>query len=176
VPAPTEDASVAPAPAPTQDSGSAATTDAGAPAALAADAGVAKAVGRLELKVTPNVEVTLEGVVLGKTPLSVELPPGRKVLQLANKDLGLSTTRAVVIEAGETASEVVTLGTGVLTVNAPAGAIVFIDGRRIGPAPVGEQTLYEGAHRLLVTVGKARFTEAFNLFAGQKMKYDVESQ
>ena len=54
---------------------------------------------------------------------------------------------------------------------------MFINDRRIGSAPIrGEIPVYEGSHRISVMVGKARWNEAFNLAAGQRINFNVEMQ
>ena len=49
-----------------------------------------------------------------------------------------------------------------------------MDGKRIGTAPMKEITVYEGAHRVLVTVGKAKWSEPFSLHAGENVRFNVE--
>ena len=64
-----------------------------------------------------------------------------------------------------------------MTVNAPEGANVFIDGVRKGTAPIrGEIPVYEGSHRIEVRVGTARWHEDFNLYGGGRVSFNVELQ
>ena len=66
---------------------------------------------------------------------------------------------------------------GFVTVKAPEGAAVFIDGNRIGTAPIkGEIPVYEGSHRIQVTVGQSKWAEPFTLYGGQRVSFNVELQ
>lgn len=157
--------------------------DAGAVAAIPpvpVDAGMkvpAKTTATLTLESTPSLELTIDGKSLGKTPFRGELPPGRTVLVLANKDLGIRTTRVAMLKAGETESVTVTLKKGFVTLSAPDGARVQIDDRKIGNAPIrGEIPVWEGSHRITVLVGKARWSQAFNLAGDQRINFNVEHQ
>jgi len=115
--------------------------------------------------------------VVGHTPWRGMLPPGRKVLLLVNKEVGIRTSRAITVTAGEKNDESFTFSQGFVTLSAPEGAQVFVDERRIGSAPIrGEIPVYEGGHRISVTVGKARWSEPFNLNAGQRINFNVEMQ
>ncbi len=136
-----------------------------------------RAPSALELVVEPSVEVTIAGQSYGRTPLSAPLAPGRYVVQLQDKAKGISTTRTVTVgEAGKT-SEHVVIAKGYVTVSAPADAEVFVDGRSRGRAPLdGELAVYEGSHKLLVTMGKAKWQQAFSLRGGERMYFNVEEQ
>ena len=158
-----------------------AVVDAGAPAPVVVavvDAGPAvPELMAVTIDVDPNVELSLDGKVLGKTPWSGRLAPGRKVFQLLNKELGIKTSRAVLVSSSEKTDEKFKLNQGFVTLSAPDGAQVFINDRRIGSAPIrGEIPVYEGSQRISVTVGKARWNEAFNLAAGQRIHFNVEMQ
>ncbi|MBX7101385.1 MAG: PEGA domain-containing protein, partial [Myxococcaceae bacterium] len=145
--------------------------DAGAPAVAATGD------GRLELETTPALELQIDGKSLGRTPFRGALSPGRKVLVLINKELGIRTTRVVTISPGETQTVNVSLSQGYVTLSAPEGASVFIDERRIGNAPIrGEIPVYEGAHKIIVHVGKARWNENFTIAGGQRVNFNVEQQ
>jgi hypothetical protein len=63
----------------------------------------AAAAGYLTLDTTPWSTVTLAGTSLGQTPLvKVELPAGQHLLELANEELGISTSMLVEITSGAT--------------------------------------------------------------------------
>ena len=159
-----EDAGLAAAPEPI--------VDAGAPTVVAA------VVSEVPVSITcsPNVELLLEGKPLGRTPWSGKLPPGRKVFTLQNKALGISTTRAIALKA-DAVEESYTFEKGFVTVKAPEGAAVFIDGNRIGTAPIkGEIPVYEGSHRIQVTVGQSKWAEPFTLYSAQRVSFNVEIQ
>lgn len=158
------------------DAGEAPVVDAGMPAVIDAGPAVPE-LASVTIDVDPNVELMLDGKSLGRTPWAGRLAPGRKVFQLTNKELGVKTARAITVVAGEKNSENFKLSQGFVTLSAPDGAQVFINDRRIGSAPIrGEIPVYEGSHRISVTVGKARWNEAFNLAAGQRINFNVEMQ
>ncbi len=159
------EAAPAPAPAP---------VDAGAAAAPVPPVAPKTGPTVLQLDTKPNTDVTIDGKLHGRTPLKVELTPGRKVVKLENKDLGINTGRVFTLKEGATLTESITIGTGTVVLSAPDGAAVFMDGKRIGTAPMKEITVYEGAHRVLVTVGKAKWSEPFSLHAGENVRFNVE--
>jgi len=128
----------------------------------------------LQLDTKPDTEVTIDGKHYGKTPVKLELTPGRKVVRLENKDLGINTGRVFTLKEGATLTENITIGQGTVVLVAPDGAAVFMDGKRIGTAPMKEITVYEGAHRVLVSVGKAKWSEPFSLHAGENVRFNVE--
>jgi serine/threonine-protein kinase len=49
-----------------------------------------------------------------------------------------------------------------------------MDGKRIGTAPIEEINVYEGSHRVLVTVGAAKWSEAFSIHSGENIRFNVE--
>ena len=143
------------------------------------DAGVVAAVVLevpINIESSPGVELLLEGKSLGRTPWSGKLPPGRKVFTLQNKALSILTTRAITLKS-EPVSESYTFEKGFVAVKAPEGAAIFIDGNRVGTAPIkGEIPVYEGNHRIQVTVGKSKWTEPFTLYGAQRVSFNVEIQ
>lgn len=141
------------------------------------DAGLAVALEvPINIESSPGVELLLEGKSLGHTPWSGKLPPGRKVFTLQNKNLAISVTRAITLKS-EPVSETYTFEKGFVSVQAPEGAVVFIDGNRIGTAPIrGEIPVYEGTHRIQVTVGKSKWSEPFTLYGAQRVSFNVEMQ
>ncbi|MEW6431055.1 MAG: serine/threonine-protein kinase [Myxococcota bacterium] len=145
-----------------------------------ADAGAQTVAPTGDVEVTiasnPSAELFLDGQSLGKTPWTGRLPPGRKVFHLENKPVMLNAWRSVVLKA-EPVSETFTFEKGYVTVAAPEGAAIFIDGVRIGYAPIkGEVPVYEGSHRISVNYGKAKWSEPFNLYGGQRVSFNVELQ
>ncbi|RKH34652.1 PEGA domain-containing protein [Corallococcus praedator] len=166
------------------------TFDAGIPAVVAApfdagvedagveDAGIVDAgpvMGMLDLTVEPRVEVTLNSTttLLGRTPLSVPLPPGRHLLTFTNGALGISVSRTVTVAATGRSAFQFFLNKAFINVRGPAGANVTIDGKPAGTVPVEELDVYEGYHRLLVTVGPSRWQKTFTIEPGQRVNFDV---
>ncbi len=143
--------------------------DAGSEAPLPADVPVS-------LESAPPVDVLLDGKPLGRTPWSGRLAPGRKSFTLQNKDLGLASVRLVTVKA-EPIIERFTFEKGAVSISAPDGAIVFIDALRIGVAPIrGEVPVYEGFHRIVVTVGQSKWTDTFRLQPHQRVNFNVALQ
>jgi serine/threonine-protein kinase len=143
--------------------------DAGA--AVAATANVS-----VTINTSPAVELSLEGKVLGRTPWSGSLPPGRKVFKLENKSQMINTSRAVTLTS-DPVEQTFTFEKGFVAVKAPEGSAIFIDNVRVGTAPIrGEIPVYEGSHRISVTIGQSKWSEPFSLYAGQRVSFNVEQQ
>jgi hypothetical protein len=113
--------------------------------------------GELQVRTEPaGAQVTVDGHVYGKAPLTVEgLAPGPHSVVLEN-DLG-SVTQEVKIEAGTTASLVVPMTTpknapvsGWISVSAPAPLQIFEEGRLVGTSQSDRIMVSVGRHELLM--------------------------
>jgi eukaryotic-like serine/threonine-protein kinase len=125
---------------------------------------------------TPPTELFLEGKSLGKTPWSGRLAPGKKVFTLVNAEELIKATRVINVR-GEPVEQNYSFEKGFVTVNAPEGSLIFIDGNKVGAAPIrGEIPVPEGSHRISVTVGKAKWGEDFTVRAKQKVNFNIEPQ
>ncbi|MCY1015340.1 protein kinase domain-containing protein [Pyxidicoccus sp. MSG2] len=63
---------------------------------------VVVAKGTLEFRIRPYAVVSLDGKVLGQTPLAaVEVPVGKHTLRLVNKELGKDVTKSVEVKADQ---------------------------------------------------------------------------
>jgi len=155
--------------------------DAGALAAVAAgqpDAGVedaGKAVSYLEIFVDPSVDVTIDGVSAGRSPVKVPVEPGRRTVQLSDRRNLINLTRYVDVAQGGARREYY-LSRGYINISAPEGSEIVIDGKSFGAAPVKEIALYEGFHQLRVNVGDLRWQEAFSLKPNERVRFDVDFQ
>jgi hypothetical protein len=150
----------------------------GAPGAGVDPAAIAPPEGDVPVTIasTPSAELFLDGASLGPTPWSGKLPPGKKVFRFENKGALLNAWRSVTVE-GAPVSEAFTFEKGLVAITAPEGALVAIDGTRVGTAPItGEVPVYEGNHRISVTFGKAKWSEPFTLYGGQRVSFNVELQ
>ncbi|MBI3184137.1 MAG: serine/threonine protein kinase [Myxococcales bacterium] len=192
-PAPPAPAVTTPAPEPPKPS---AVEDAGASASEAPDASAPLAVApppeppkppppeppkleppSLRLVTDPAVNLTIDGKDVGRSPFDGPMAPGRHVVRLTDKAKGISASRAVVVRASGKTSEEIVLSKGYVSVSAPEGAGVFIDGKKVGTAPIrGEIPVFEGSHHILVTVGKAKWQQAFSVRAHERMYFNVEAQ
>lgn len=156
---------------PAQDAG----TDAASAQEQAAATGLEE--GVLALTVEPRVAVKIDGKPVGRAPVRVPLPPGRYKIELEDRGRGIDVTRYVRVAARGVTEEEIYLQKGFVAINAPPGAIVAIDGKRVGKAPLPREVeVYEGSHKLEVTMGKAKFRESFRLRAGQRVYFDVGPQ
>ncbi|NPC51220.1 PEGA domain-containing protein [Corallococcus sp. AB032C] len=142
------------------------------------DAGVdaGPVMGILDLTVEPRVEVTLNNALLGRTPLSASLPPGKHLLTFTNGALGISVSRTVTVAPTGRSAYQFFLNKAFINVRGPAGANVSVDGKPVGVVPVEELDVYEGYHRLNVTVGPSHWQKTFTIEPGQRVNFDVDFQ
>jgi serine/threonine protein kinase len=136
----------------------------------------ASALGELQIRTEPpGAQVTVDGRLLGKSPLTAEgLTAGPHTVVLEN-ELGAVTQR-VTIEAGTTASLVVPMTaprnapvSGWIAVNAPIEVQLFEDGRLLGSSQTDRIMVSVGRHDLEI-VNEAlgfRATRAVNVTPGQ---------
>jgi serine/threonine-protein kinase len=140
------------------------------------DAGPAAPLPQVEVSIecTPEVDVVFEGKVLGRTPWKGQLPQGKRTVTLQNKELGIATQRTLQLKDAPV-EETVKFEKGAISIKAPDGAGIFIDGRKVATAPVtGELTVYEGFHRIQVALGQAKWNETFTISTGTRLSFNVE--
>jgi serine/threonine-protein kinase len=164
-PAPAPGAAPAPAPAP-------ATT--GPAKTPGADARPNFLTTGLELVTDPPVEVALDKKPFGRTPIVIPASPGKHVLTLTDASRGINQSRVVTVRPDGVTPLHLTVGRGTLSVRAPQGARVIVDGRVVGSSPVDDLHLFEGTHHLKVTLGDAIWQQSFVLRSEQNLRYDVE--
>jgi serine/threonine-protein kinase len=128
----------------------------------------------IDLSTDPSVEATLDGKKFGRTPLVIPATPGRHVLGLADKSKGIAQTRSVTVGKEGVTPLRFSVGRGALSVRAPKGANVFVDGRAVGASPIEDLRLYEGNHHIKVTLGDAVWQQNFTLRSEQSLRFDVE--
>jgi len=128
----------------------------------------------LDLVTDPSVEVALDKKPFGRTPIVIPATPGRHVLTLSDQSKGINQSRAVTVKKDGVTSMHLTVGRGTLSVRAPQGARVIVDGRVVGSSPVDDLHLFEGSHHLKVTLGDAVWQQSFVLRNEQSLRYDVE--
>ncbi|MHB8877500.1 MAG: PEGA domain-containing protein, partial [Myxococcaceae bacterium] len=129
----------------------------------------------LELSVEPAVDISIDGKPAGRSPVRQPLSAGRHVITLSDKKKGISTSRVVFVRAKGKTSEEFSLGKGTLNLSAPEGAVVYLDGERLGYAPIREVPIWEGNHRIVVAVGKAKWEESFYVKANQPVSFNVHT-
>lgn len=156
--------------------------DAGATteAPASGDAGATATVtsqGTLALTSEPTAAVEIDGVPSGRTPLRIKVAAGKRRIRLIDRKKGVDLTRVVLVPENGTANEAIYLQRGYVSVNAPVGAVIEIDGRQVGKAPLSaEISIYEGTHRVEVTVGTQKWRETFTVKPNQRVYFDVGPQ
>lgn len=152
------------------------------PASAQAGASVKPAVaapakGTLALTVEPAVSVEVDGQPMGRSPLRVAVEPGRRRIRLLDRANGIDITRSVTVPSGGVANEQIYLQRGFLSITAPPGAVIEIDGKQVGTAPLKQDVqLYEGSHRIEVRVGGATWRDTFTVRPNQRVYFDVGPQ
>ena len=105
------------------------------------------------ISVTSPTELT---VSMGGARLTADergqimLPPGFHEIQFANKALGYAHTQRVEVKPGEVTRVTVTPPRAQLTVTTSDPAEVFLDGIKIGDAPVTDLAIDPGMHEVFV--------------------------
>ncbi|HET9158651.1 MAG TPA: PEGA domain-containing protein, partial [Myxococcaceae bacterium] len=128
----------------------------------------------LDLVTDPPLEAALDKKPFGRTPIVIAATPGRHVLTLSDPAKGINQSRVVMIKKDGVTPLHLTMGRGTLSVRAPQGARVIVDGRVVGSSPVDDLHLFEGTHHLKVTLGDAVWQQSFVLRNEQSLRYDVE--
>lgn len=139
--------------------------------------GVVPVLGTLSLTVEPAVAVEIDGAAPRKTPLKIALAPGRHRLRLIDRAQGVDLTRSVVVADKGITTQEVYLQRGAVSVNAPPGAEIAIDGKTVGRAPLKtDVSVYEGGHSVEVTMGGSHWRDTFTVKPGQRVYFDVGPQ
>ena len=128
----------------------------------------------VELVTDPPLDAALDKKPFGRTPLVIPATPGKHVLTLSDASKGINQSRVVTVKKDGVTPLRLTLGRGTLSVRAPQGARVMVDGRVVGSSPVDDLHLFEGTHHLKVTLGDAVWQQSFVLRNEQSLRYDVE--
>lgn len=134
---------------------------AGSHTVVLAKAGYTDYTGTLTLAAGKTTMLNITLVALPGAPAATTLPPAATAPQSP------AMTQSPVAAAPA--------GTGSLSVSSqPPGANVYLDGEKIGTAPVTVPGVAAGSHRLLLTLqGYADITRAVNVTAGQETRESV---
>ena len=117
---------------------------------VAAFAPAGAAAGWLAITSPVELQVRENGTLIGTTGVArLMLPAGRHDLELSNPTLGFTTTIAVDIQPGKTATSPVVLPNGSLSINALPWANVFLDGRALGTTPIANLDVSLGTHEVI---------------------------
>jgi len=127
----------------------------------------------LEVTTDPPLAVAVDGRAFGRAPVKIQVSAGAHRVALSDPARGIRLTRNVRIHSGANHLEL-TVGKGSVSVSAPTGCEVRIDGRFIGKVPLeGPLELFEGGHHIKVSLGDAQWQRAFSLAAGEQVSVDV---
>lgn len=117
------------------------------PQADAVDAPIPAGRGRLVVVTQPaGIKVLLDRKPAGETPLTIDVPPGRRMLTFITS--GGEVIRSVRIVAGKTESLDIPVFSGWVAVFAPIVLEVAADGKSIGTTEQNRLMLPPGRHRL----------------------------
>lgn len=142
-------------------------------AVVEAPAVPAPAAPSIDVSSDPPADVFLDGQRLGRSPVSRAVSRGRHKVRIADRSLGIEMARTVEVNGPHTKVRF-TVGRSRLTVSAPDGAAVLLDGRRLGTGSVEDVEIFEGRHRLRVTLGPATHEHLFEVRSGESYAYQVE--
>ncbi|MCB9654008.1 MAG: protein kinase [Deltaproteobacteria bacterium] len=129
--------------------------------------------GSISLRSEPAVDVYDANRLLGRTPLTADLSVGRHRLRFTDRKLAINAYRTYKIRAGEQKRDAVTFGKSKLVVNAPRGALVLLNQRNLGKAPIEPVEVYEGRYLLKVSVDGMNWTEWVDALPGRTLEYNV---
>ena len=148
-------------------------TGASPPSAVAMTAAAPMVTGRLRVDTDPRVSVFVEDQGFGRTPVDISLPAGKHRIRLTDRSTGINAYRTIRVRPGRLTERAFSFGTCQLRVNAPDGALVKLNARVLGTAPLEEQTVYEGRYLLRVTYLGAVWSERIEVPAGGRLTYTV---
>ncbi|MEM7674374.1 MAG: protein kinase [Myxococcota bacterium] len=129
--------------------------------------------GTVNIDSDPPVSVFIKDRSYGRTPVRVRLPDGRHRVRLTDGRTGINAYRQVSARSGRVTSASFAFGTCELEVDAPDGAVVKLNARALGTAPLEPQTIYEGRYLLRVSYLGAVWSERFDAPAGGRLTYTV---
>ncbi|HZY04013.1 MAG TPA: PEGA domain-containing protein, partial [Anaeromyxobacteraceae bacterium] len=127
----------------------------------------------IEVAADPAGDIYVDGKRAGRAPLTRAVSRGRHKVRLVDKASGVDVTKVVEVRGPRTPVRFA-LGKGTLTVTAPEGAAIFLDGRRVGTGGVVDLAVYQGSHHITVRLGQARNDHDFRIGPGETYSYDVE--
>jgi len=120
---------------------------------------------KLHLRARPaRVTVLIDGVIAGRTPLSLTSPGGPFVVEARRAGYSAWRRRFEALTADRRLTMTLArraVGVGFLTVNSIPWARVFVDGRAVGTTPIRRLRLRVGSHRVLLRDGRGRSIRSF---------------
>ena len=129
--------------------------------------------GSLKLTTQPEVDVYVGKKHLGRTPLSAKLRIGKQKIRFTDKDKRLNIYKTYRILPGGKHTDFLEFQKSELTVVAPDGANIMLNGKTVGEAPMPPIEIYQGQYHLKVLVGNETWAKWFEAPPGRKIKYTV---
>ncbi|HEY8210890.1 MAG TPA: protein kinase [Myxococcaceae bacterium] len=117
------------------------------PAAPAPQPAPRPEMGIMAFNSTPTMDVWVDGVLRGRTPMSAKFPPGDHAVVFREDRLGLTRSETVSLSAGDFRRREWRPGKGTVTIRAVPYAEVFVGEKRLGLTPLEPVPLYEGNHQ-----------------------------
>jgi hypothetical protein len=128
----------------------------------------------LEVLASEPGELFIDGKRAGRPPLQRPVPSGRREVRLLDANLGLDVTRIVEVRSPRTSIRI-DVGKARLTVEAPELAEISLDGRLVARGSVRDLEIWEGRHRIEVSLGEARDRHDFRVGANETYAYEVQA-
>jgi len=123
--------------------------------------------GYLTLRTEPWCDVYLGAEKLGTTPLiRAPVASGRRTLLLKNEKAGFTKKLTLTIEPGKELKQALVVPQGSIAIDAPPGTEVWLDGARMGTAPLPPFDAVEGKHEVRL----GAMSKSVKLKAGQTEK------
>ncbi|WNG26880.1 protein kinase [Cystobacter fuscus] len=105
----------------------------------------------VQIFVTPEVMLYVDGRQVGRSPQTVPMTPGRHLISLVDATRGLRTARSIDVRATQEKVQFnMRVNLGSVLILAESGAKVFLDGQPLGVAPLAEYPVFEGEHHVRV--------------------------
>ncbi len=114
----------------------------------------------------------MDGKLAGRSPLVKAVGRGLHKVRLYDAASGVDVTRLVEAQGPGTRVRFA-LAKGTVTITAPAGSSISLDDRRVATTEIRDFPIWEGHHKLVVTLGSARHSHEFQLEAGGTYTYEV---
>jgi len=130
--------------------------------------------GTLHVSSEADIALFIDDKPVGTGKASEEVKAGSHKVKAVNKARGINIVRTVRVKGGEDKYLDIEIGMGSLSLDAPPGSDVFIDGKRIGTTPLPAIPLIEGQHNVVVKKGKAEYKRSFPVRAGDDVSLWVE--
>lgn len=108
--------------------------------------------GWLSVSAPVDLQLFEGGVLVGSTETDrIMLSVGRHRIDAVNKTVGYETSSVVQVSAGSVARLKLEIPNGTLNINAAPWAEVAVDGKPLGPTPLGNISLPVGSHNVVFT-------------------------